>query len=97
MVRDVDVFISRFHEHKSTEDTFKNGCCYWFAFILYRRFLKDGAKIVYDQVANHFGTLVNGRVYDISGDVTSKYHWEDWDSIDDSLLRDRIKRDCIMF
>lgn len=93
----VDWFINRFHEHETTDDTFQFGCCYWFAFILYRRFLREGAKIMYDQVENHFGTMIFGKVYDITGDVTSKYRWEPWEKLDDELLKARIVRDCIMF
>lgn len=98
MAAEVSDFISRFHEHQATKETFLNGCCYWFAFILYRRFLRQGARIMYDQIENHFGTQVNGRVFDISGDVTDAgYDWVPWDEIDDEALRSRIVRDCIMF
>ena len=93
----VDGFINRFHEHETTDDTFQFGCCYWFAFILCRRFLREGAKIMYDQVENHFGTMIFGKVYDITGDVTAKYRWEPWGKLDDDLLKTRIVRDCIMF
>lgn len=93
----VEGFIKRFHDYEKTDDTFQFGCCYWFAFILYRRFLREGAKIMYDQVENHFGTMVSGKVYDITGDVTGKYDWEPWEKLDDELLKERIIRDCIMF
>lgn len=93
----VEGFIKRFHDYEKTDDTFQFGCCYWFAFILYRRFLREGAKIMYDQVENHFGTMVSGKVYDITGDVTGKYEWEPWEKLDDELLKERIIRDCIMF
>lgn len=96
-MNNVDKFIGRFTEHEKTEDTFQFGCCYWFAYILFRRFLKDGAKIMYDEVINHFGTQIGGRVYDITGDVTEKYDWRPWDFMSDDLLRKRITRDCIMF
>ena len=49
------------------------------------------------QTSNHFGTKINGRVYDITGDVTFKYEWKPWSEVDDELLRARIIRDCIMF
>lgn len=94
---EIDKFIQRFHEHEKTSDTFQFGCCYWFAFILYRRFIREGAKIMYDQVENHFGTMIFGKVYDITGDVTAKYRWELWEKLDDDLLKARIVRDCIMF
>lgn len=52
---------------------------------------------MYDEIENHFGTKVNGRVYDITGDVTFKYEWKAWSDVDDELPRSRIIRDCIMF
>jgi hypothetical protein len=52
---------------------------------------------MYDEAANHFGTRIKGKVYDITGDVTTKYKWVPWESITDSSLRARIVRDCIMF
>lgn len=93
----VDKFIGRFHENETTNDTFRRGCCYWFAYILFRRFLAEGAKIMYDKTKNHFGTGVCGRVYDITGDVTNKYQWEPWDRLNDAPLKAQIVRDHIMF
>lgn len=94
----VNNFISKFYG--DTTDVFSNGCCYWFANILYKRFaykeIDEKVTIVYDQVANHFGTKIGEHVYDITGDVTDKYDWESWMDIDDPLLKDRIIRDCIM-
>lgn len=52
---------------------------------------------MYDEVANHFGTKVDGAVYDITGDVSLKFKWKDWNSITDEALLSRIRRDCIMF
>ena len=92
----VDGFINRFHEHEKTDDPFQFGCCYWFAFILYRRFLREGAKIMYDKVENHFGTMIFGKVYDITGDVTRKYNWKPWIEFENSKEKERIMRDCIM-
>ena len=95
---DVAQFLKRFHFSEDITDVFSNGCCYWFAKILYDRFaLTHGATIMYDEVINHFGTKINGRVYDITGDVTFKYEWKPWSELGDELLRARIIRDCIMF
>ena len=52
---------------------------------------------MYDQVANHFVAEIDGRLYDITGDVTDAYKVEPWDELEDDLLRSRIIRDCIMF
>lgn len=90
-------FISRFHEYKEIDDVFTNGCCYWFAFILVERFKNYNAQLVYDQVVNHFGAQIGNCVYDITGDVTNQYNWEEWRTLDDVLLVSRINRDCIMF
>ena len=94
---EISRFIDRFVCCANTTDTFQHGCCYWFAFILYERFKSDGASIEYDEISNHFGTRINGVVYDITGDVTSKYKWVPWDSINDETHRNRIVNDCIMF
>lgn len=96
-MNEVDNFLKRFHDSSSVDDTFTNGCCYWFAFVLYVRFLSKGATLMYDEVANHFGTKVDGAVYDITGDVSLKFKWKDWNSITDEALLSRIRRDCIMF
>ena len=95
--KDVDGFISRFHEQPSTSDTFLFGCCYWFADMLCRRFPNKDPAVMYDEVANHFGARLNGRVFDISGDVTDQYDWQVWDQLPDLALRSRIIRDCINF
>ena len=94
---DVGDFIGRFHTYENIDDVFTNGCCYWFAAILFGRFIRDNAEIMYDQIENHFGTRICGRVYDITGDVTDRYSWERWAEVDDDTLRKRIVRDCIMF
>lgn len=52
---------------------------------------------MYDEVANHFGARLDGRVFDISGDVTDQYDWQVWDQLPDLALRSRIIRDCINF
>lgn len=97
MKKDIEAFLKRFHEHESVDDTFTNGCCYWFAAILLSRFWKEGAVLMYDQISNHFGTMIYGEVYDVTGNVTDKYSWEKWNDIQDSILKAQIKRDCIMF
>lgn len=95
---DVAYFLKRFHFSENITQVFSNGCCYWFAKILYDRFAPThGARIMYDEVENHFGTEISGRVYDITGDVTSAYSWIPWDDLWDPLLRSRIIRDCVLF
>ena len=101
-VKEINSFIDRFTKsgfRTEVVDCFSNGCCYWFAKILESRFYLDVAVIMYDQVENHFGCMINGRVYDITGDVTDDYNWDFWDKIfrEDISLYHRIVRDCINF
>lgn len=84
-------------ERQQVCDTFTGGCCYWMAYILAARFHDDDPIIMYDEVMNHFGTMLDGVVYDITGDVTGFYDWHAWDDLDDDALRSRIIRDCINF
>ena len=101
-------FINRFTSNgtrKEVIDCFQNGCCYWFAYILLKRF-EDSylpqSKIYYDEIANHFGYYDQEAncVYDITGDVTNKYNWElSFEEVinKDLLHAKRIVRDCIKF
>lgn len=95
-MKTVDKFLKRFHESRDVDEVFTCGCCYWFALVLSIRFAAQSPVIMYDSVANHFGTDIDGRVYDITGDVTDVYRWVRWSEID-KPLKDIIKRDCIMF
>ena len=91
----LDYFLARFHLADDVDTVFTSGCCYWFAVILHCRF--PDSTLMYDQVENHFVTQIQGRLYDITGDVTEKYQVKPWDALDDELLRKRIIRDCILF
>lgn len=101
-------FISRFTANGSKDqviDTFQNGCCYWFADILFWRFMSVSNPddlgsipvIMYDKIVNHFGVEIDSRIYDITGDVTQSYRWECFDPNDPAIEKDRINRDCIFF
>ena len=97
-------FIARFtNQGKKTEviDTFSNGCCYWFASILWDRFCSDPVYIVYDPIINHWACCIDYRIYDITGDITDneEYRWEDWNRFmyQDTSLAKRLYRDCINF
>jgi hypothetical protein len=87
-------FIGNF---KDAQNTFLFGCCYWFAFILSKRF---GGVTMYLPVENHFIQEIGGLLYDVSGDVTAQYTGSQiipWDSMEeyDSSLYHRIIRDCV--
>lgn len=94
-------FISRFTmggRYHEVIDSFSCGCCYWFAYILKSRFYSLFPEIVYDPVANHFGTMIRGRVYDITGDATERYSWFGWDKLtEEDCAKERILRDCVNF
>lgn len=96
-------FINRFTQNgqnNGTIETFTCGCCYWFAKILFSRFMHEcEVEMMYDQIENHFGCLIDGVVYDITGDVTAKYDWQTFSSVfeTDELLGSRLIRDCIEF
>ena len=101
-------FIARFtNQGKKVEviDTFSNGCCYWFAETLWNRFILDvvdtDCYIIYDPVINHWACCIDGRAYDITGDITDneEYSWHDWNRFmyQDISLTKRLMRDCINF
>ena len=89
-MNEVLYFIRKF---RGAEDTFLNGCCYWFADILEKRF--NGRKM-YHPIQNHFACEIDGRLFDVTGEIDSD-GFEDWYAfIDkDELLTERIIRDCI--
>lgn len=101
-------FIKNFDKPQVIE-TFTEGCCFWFAHILYHRFgvkesdIQDG-WIVYNPVDNHFAywdRLTMG-IYDVTGrlanavDVIDKtwYLWETYKTRD-NLETERIIKYCI--
>lgn len=90
-MNEVTNFIKKFH---GSEEVFTSGACYWFAKILKLRFVEGG--IVYDPVQGHFAYRLNGRVYDVTGEIDSM-RYEVWKSYarQDSLERARIKKYCI--
>lgn len=90
-------FIKQFRD-LGAENCFSNGMCYHFSLILCTRF-KYSARRVYDPVVNHFAVEMDGRVYDITGDITedNQYKWHYWDlyQYEDPLHTDHIRRDCM--
>lgn len=95
MTNTIKHFIAQF---RGAEDCFSYGMCYWFAEILYHRFRCWAPRIMYADIDNHFGCEIDGIVYDVTGDVTDKYDWEDWKlfQLKDELHTQRIIRDCIL-
>ena len=93
-------FIWQFRKFGSdVADAFSNGMCFHFTTILRHRFGSLYCPIMYDQVANHFATQIEGRIYDITGDITDdpQYHWKRWTTVcaEDYKHANRIRRDCV--
>jgi hypothetical protein len=89
-------FIEHF-QNIGTIDIFTEGCCYWFAKILEERFKKEKAEIMYNPIDNHFATLINHGLYDITGPITVTKEWEYWSEYEklDELETTRIYKYCI--
>lgn len=95
-------FIARFTDNGKREqvaECFTQGCCYWFAWCLAERFRVWGPKLVYAESPGHFGAMILGRVYDITGDVTGTYPWTPWDELQERepKVGSRIIHGCIEF
>lgn len=90
-------YIKQFRD-LGAENCFSNGMCYHFTVLLRQRFGAAHCPIMYDEVENHFGTQIEGRVFDITGDVTEKYNWERWNDLKkrDPALAKILCRDCIL-
>lgn len=77
-------------------EVFTKGYCYYFALILKSRF---NGIICYLPVDNHFITYINGKYYDITGEVNIDhqvlYTWDSYQVIE-PLDSERIIRDCIV-
>ena len=93
-------FIKQFQDFgPQVVNCFSNGMCYHFMCILRKRFGPFCTTPVYDEVANHFATKIDGRIYDITGDITDdpQYKWERWTTVQyrDWCHTERILRDCV--
>ncbi len=88
-------FIGKF-QNEGTIKTFTEGCCYWFAEILRRRF---PGLIMYNPIDNHFAfaTSTDARLYDITGELEKTKDWSIWEEYKrrDNLETERIYRYCI--
>ncbi len=97
-MNEVEKFINHFlvvSPAKNVTEVFTCGCCYWFAYILCGRFAN--AEMMYDPIINHFVVEIDGRLYDITGDVTGQYNVEPWKDFADELEKQRIIDYCITF
>lgn len=94
---EINNFLAHFDNSKNVGEVFGNECSYWFATILFRRFIRNGAKIMFDKQSNRFGTEINNKIYDVTGDVTNDYDWVPWESVSDLSLKEQITKNYIMF
>ena len=93
-------FIRQFQDFgPQVVNCFSNGMCYQFMTILRKRFGPFCTTPVYDEVMNHFATQIDGRIYDITGDITDdpQYYWKRWTTVcaEDYRHANRIYRDCV--
>lgn len=86
----VNGFIARF---AGAQDTFLNGCCYWFAVILKERFR---AAIYYHPIDNHFAGKISDKLYDVTGEIDGEgfVPWDEYKYTDLTHAR-RICEQCI--
>lgn len=93
MENEVLAFIGEF---SSVKDFFLNGKCYWFAKILSIRF--PNGEIKYNKIDNHWATLIEGHLYDASGEITLG-GFEEWpirQEMESSYYKGLV-RNCINF
>lgn len=89
-------FIQGFNKNENNDvlkKTFTQGYCYYFSVILRERF--PGGTIVYAPIMGHFLYKIQGKLYDITGEVeVDTYH--DFEIYPDYLQKERIIRDCVL-
>ena len=95
MKTDVVKFIEHF-QNLGTIDTFTNGCCYWFAFILTNRF-PNNSCIMYNPIDVHFAASIDGDLFDITGELQKTPEWVKWSEYEkvDELETERLYKYCI--
>lgn len=92
---DILKFIAGFKD-KGVIECFTSGYCYWFAYILMTRFCKLEPDIMYDPVVGHFITRIKGTDFDVTGDVSGKYHPFLWERDSKAYEYSRVFKDCIL-
>lgn len=96
-------FIKNF-QNEGTVKTFTEGCCYWFALILFERFNmernkeKNACRLMYNQIYGHFACEINGELFDITGQIEQTGEWEPWADwfLKEPVYRETVVRDCIL-
>lgn len=99
-------FINHFTNYGKSEqviDCFTKGNCYYFAICLSERFYNEVSwcRYVYDPIANHWACDINGRIYDITGELTDTDNFVDWidfvNTTCDEPYFNRLYENCIKF
>jgi len=97
MNNDVIEFIENFKKQRkeAVEYVFQNGNCYWFSVILIELF---GGEAYYLPIANHFITKIDGKYYDITGEITefdeTPMKWSEFCELDPKCAS-RIYHYCV--
>lgn len=92
-------FIKHF-QNPGTIETFTEGCCFWFAYILDQRFRMTPCvhRIMYNQISGHFACEIDGTLYDITGAIEDRTNWEPWDDfyMSEPVYGEIVVRDCVL-
>lgn len=96
MINIQDEVLEFIHRRFPIDSHFLDGNCFYFSQLLLLRF--PTGSVWYDVILGHFIFLYNGKYYDWTGEVHPDGYLVEWDKFDeyDSLLKQRIIRDCIM-
>lgn len=99
-MNDAMKFICRLTSDRANQgviDSFSGSNSYWFASILFKRFIRNNATIMYDPKNKCFGTRIDARVYDVTGDVTENHKWISWLEYSNKESKEKITKENIMF
>jgi hypothetical protein len=93
----IQTFINNFKKDsevfENIEYLFTNGYCYHFAVILKDLF---HGEIAHDFVDNHFMLKLDGKYFDITGEVFPNERCvELFDEIDDYIYKERLIKQCV--
>lgn len=88
-------FITIFQETDDIQQLFSTRCSYWFAMILFRRFIHIGAEIMYNKDLNQFATRIRNKLFNIYGEIPTNDKWVKWNEIANNPESNRIKQELI--
>ena len=95
MINIQDEVLEFIHRRFPTDYNWKSGNCYFFAVILHEKY--KCSTIYYDVIDGHFCVKIGDKYYDWEGVYypAAPIEWDNFDEYD-SLLKQRIIRDCIL-